>query len=70
MINTTMPMNHAGGFRTYCTVRRTGEDSHVVAEAKSAIDSALRRKLKEHIEYLKEMIRNRVALQYREASGF
>lgn len=59
-----------GGFNGSLHGQKNGEDPYIVQEAKSSVDCMLDRKRKEHIKYLKEMIRNRVGLQYREASGF
>ncbi len=58
------------GFNGSLYGHKNGEEPYVISEAKFSVDCMLRRKLEKHIKYLKEIIRNRVSLQYREASGF
>ena len=47
-----------------------GNDSDVVTEAKSIVDYEVTKKLKEHTAYLKSVIKNKVNISHREASGF
>jgi hypothetical protein len=55
-----------GGF--YCELY--GKEPYIITEAKSVIDHIIKRKLKEHAEYLKHLINGKVNISHREASGF